>query len=108
MHERVVVLSADERANSVAALHHHPQYPFRTHCQCLLLRTEGHDVVSLDTWVATPTRATVSVFDNARIHATTFQPTRDLEEPKRAPFLAAHLLPTSTKLSRVGARSNQE
>ena len=54
MPKRVVVLNTDKRATSAAALHHHPQYSFRTHCQCLLLRAEGHDVASVDTWAATP------------------------------------------------------
>ena len=50
--KRVFVLNADKRTTSTAVLHHHPQYLFRTPLP-VLLRAEGHNVASLDTWAAT-------------------------------------------------------
>ena len=48
MQKRFVSLTCDERATLSSARHHYAQYQFRARCQCLLLSTDGHDVVALE------------------------------------------------------------
>ena len=47
MRKRFVTLDADERTTLEAGRRHHPQHPFRSRCQGLLLSADGLDVAAL-------------------------------------------------------------
>jgi hypothetical protein len=65
---------------------------------------------TLDAWVATRTRPTVLVLDNARLHhAAAFQARRQDSEDRAGIFSTCRLTaPTSTKSKSSGAKSNYE
>ena len=63
MQQRFISLNADERATLAAARHHHPQYQFRTRCQCLLLSADGHDVGVLARVLAVSRRTVYTRFN---------------------------------------------
>jgi len=63
MQQRFISLNADERSTLAAARHHHPQYQFRTRCQCLLLSADGHDVGALARVLAVSRRTVYTGFN---------------------------------------------